>query len=131
MGQKERKPYEFSRLAEELIGELRGIPPEGPSRMRRRPTKGLGLLVEELLAKYKVGRSTLEDSIRAAWPDIVGQANAQYSIPVNIDEKQILHVSFSHSMVHSNLKLMKLPILEKVRALPLCSQLRDIRFRHG
>lgn len=124
-------PEEFSRLAQELIGDLRGIPFSEPARMRRRPTKDLGPLMEAVLAKHHIGTENLAEDIRAHWAQVVGPANAQFSHPILLDDKQILHVSYSHSMVHSNLKLMKPTILERLRALPRCGSIKDIRLRLG
>lgn len=127
----EKHLHEFSRLAQTLIGDLRGVAFNEPLRMRRRPTKGLGPLMDELLAKHQIGQSTLEDSIREQWAGIVGPANAQFSHPFKVDEKNILQVVYSHAMVHSNLLLQRHSILAKVKALPRCSMIKDIRFRLG
>lgn len=99
--------------------------------MRRRPTREMGGLVDEMLAKHHIGINSLEDSIREQWAGIVGPANAQYSHPLHIDERSVLHVIYSHSMVHSNLMLQKQGILAKLRALPHCSTIKDVRFRLG
>ena len=45
------EPKEFSKIAQELIGDLRGIPFDEPRNMRRRPTKPMAPLIEELLVK--------------------------------------------------------------------------------
>ena len=125
------EPYAFSRLAEELIGDFRKLPFDEPAAMRRRATKPVASVIEELIAKYKIGTTAIEDSIRAEWPALVGQANAQYSIPMNVDDRSILMVGYSHSMVHTNLSMMKPTILAKVKALPNCGHIKDIRFKHA
>ena len=42
------QPHQFSKLAEELIGDLRHVPFAEPRRQVKRPTQPLGALVEEL-----------------------------------------------------------------------------------
>lgn len=128
---KEALPPEFSRLAQELIGDFRGLAFHEPKRMRRRPTKDMGPLMDQTLSKFHIGRNTIEDSIREQWAGIVGQANAQFCHPFLLDEKDVLHVVYSHAMVHSNLMLMKKTILAKLKELPRCSTIRDLRFKLG
>lgn len=127
----DKQPHEFSRVAQELIGDLRGVAFDEPKKMRRRPTKDMAPLLDELLSKFNIGRSTVEDCIREQWAGIVGPANAQYSHPVNVDERNVLHIVYAHAMVHSNLMLQKQLILSRVRALPRCSTIKDVRFRLG
>ena len=67
-------PPKLSRAAEELTGDLRGIPFREPARMKRRPTKGMAPLVEELLVKYQIGRNSPEQAIRDRWPELVSKS---------------------------------------------------------
>ena len=83
-------PPRFSKVAETLISDLRGLPSDDPARARRRPTKSLATLVEELLQKHKVGREAPEHTIRENWPAIVGSANATYSHPVVIERNRLI-----------------------------------------
>jgi len=131
MKEKQPQPYEFSRIAQEMIGDLRHVPFNEPQKMRRRPTRDAAALMDELIGKFKIGQTSIEDAIRAAWPGMVGHANAQYSLPANIDAKNNLVVLYSHSMVHSNLSLLRPGLLLKIRELPNCGHIRDIKFRLG
>jgi hypothetical protein len=125
------QPHDFSRLAQELIGDLRGMAFREPARMRRRATRDMAPLMDELLSKHQIGQSSLEDGIREQWAGIVGPANAQYSHPFKVDEKNVLHIVYAHAMVHSNLQLQRASILAKIKALPRCSMIRELRFRLG
>src|ERR1043165_8371925 len=95
------EPQKFSRQAEKLIADLRRIPDETPDRMKKRPTKELGSLVEDLLVKHQIGRESPEQTIRDNWPQIVGPANAQYSHAAQIDGRGRLAVLVSHAGARS------------------------------
>jgi hypothetical protein len=125
------EPQEFSKGAQELIGEFRGIPFTEPRRMHRRPTIGVAPLIETLLVKYQVGRHSCEQTIRDHWPEIVGEANAAYSHPVRIERGRTLLVLVSHSVVRNELFMHREPILEKVKKLPGCEEVQQINFRAG
>jgi hypothetical protein len=126
---KEKDTPSFSRIAEEMIGDFRGIPFREPSRMRKRPTRDLDDLMHELLAKYRVGQHSPEDSIREKWAEIVGGPNAAYSHPYLIDPKSRLIIQVSHAMVRSNLSMDQTRILAAVQALPGCANVKQLLFR--
>lgn len=127
----ERQPHTFSRLAEELIGDLRGLPYNEPRRQVKRATKPLPELLEELLNKFQVGRDTPEHRIREQWTAIVGPANAGYSHPVQIDARGQLLVLTSHSVVRNELFHHRETILTRIRALPGCVGVKKLHIRSG
>ena len=125
------EPQPFSKTAEEMIGDLRGIPFREPRRMTRRPTKAVAPLIEELLVKYQIGRHSPEQTIRDHWVEMVGAANAAYSHPVRIDRGRSLFVLVSHSVVRNELFLHRETILEKIQKLPACDHVRQLLLRAG
>ncbi len=125
------EPKEFSKAAQELIGDLRGIPFDEPRNMKRRPTKPMAPLIEELLVKYQVGRHSPEQTIRDHWVEMVGAANAAYSHPVRIDRGRSLFVLVSHSVVRNELFMHRTAILEKIQKLPGCDHVREVNLRAG
>ncbi len=125
------EPQEFSKAAQELIGDFRKVPYREPRRMRRRPTRAMAPLIEELLVKYQVGRHSCEQTIRDHWAEIVGAANASYSHPLRIERSHSLLVLVSHSVVRSELNLHREAILAKVQALPGCGHVRQLNFAAG
>ena len=125
------EPEKFSRAAERLIGDFRRIPVNEPRKMRRRPTKEMAPLIEELLVKYQIGRHSTEQTIRDHWVEIVGAPNAAYSHPLRIDRSRCLLVLVSHSVVRSELNLHREAILAKVRELPGCGELKELSFAAG
>lgn len=125
------EPHEFSHATEKMIGDFRHVPYVVPRKMRRRPTQAMAPLIEELLAKFQIGRHSNEQTIRDHWPEIVGTANAAYSHPVRIERSRSLLVLVSHSVVRSELYLHRVAILEKIRKLPGCDQVRELFLAAG
>jgi hypothetical protein len=125
------EPHPFSKAAEQLIGDFRGIPFTEPAKMRRRATTSIAPLIETLLVKYQIGRNSTEQIIRDRWPEIVGAANAAYSHPVRIDRGRSLMILVSHSVVRNELFLHRELILERIRKLPACDELRELNLRTG
>ncbi|MBI5380305.1 MAG: DUF721 domain-containing protein [Opitutae bacterium] len=125
------EPYRFSRLAEELIGDLRGVPFHEPARMKRRPTRDLSPLIHELLAKHHIGQHSPEDSIREHWVEIVGAANAAYAHAAQIDARCRLVILASHSVVRNELFLHRQSILPKIQQLPGCGHVKSLLIRAG
>ncbi|MFI5355949.1 MAG: DUF721 domain-containing protein [Opitutales bacterium] len=120
----------FSRLAEELIGDLRQVPFQEPRRQIKRPTKAMDAVLEELLVKYQVGRDSPEHAIRAKWSELVGPANAAYSHPVRIERGRLL-VLASHAVVRNELFMHRESIVEKIRQIPGCKEVRNLNLRAG
>lgn len=127
----ENEPHSFSKLAEELIGEFRGVPGQQPRRQRRRPTRPLAQLVEDLLVKHQIGRESPEHTIREHWATVVGAANAHYSHALSIDPRGRLIVIASHSVVRQEITLHRHTILSRIRDLPGCGHVRSLAVRAG
>ncbi len=125
------EPAKFSRVAERMIADLRRLPETTPPRMRRRPTRELAGLVEELLIKHQVGRPSVEQTIRDRWPELVGAANAAYSHAAQLDPRGKLAVLVTHSVVRNELFLNREMIVDRIRALPGCGGVRSLQFRNG
>ena len=123
------EPKEFSRAVQNLIADLRDLPGE-KSRARNRKTTDLASLVDELLVKYRISHDSLEHSIREKWPELVGVANASYSHPLTV-EKKLLIVLVSHAVVRNELFMHKDSILEKLRKLPGCTEIKGLALRSG
>jgi hypothetical protein len=128
---KSDEPFQFSKLAEELIGDLRGVPNEIPPRQRKRPTKPLADLVEQLLIKHQIGRASPEQTIRDHWTELVGSANAHYSHAVIIDPRGKLVIIASHAVVRQELTMHRRTIVARIRELPGCEHVKDLSIRAG
>lgn len=123
------EPKEFSRAVENLIADLRQVPGDRSRSKRRKPTE-VGALIDELLVKYRISHDSLEHSIREKWTELVGEANATYSHPLTV-ERNLLVVLVSHSVVRNELFLHRDSILQKLRKLPGCADIRGLALRAG
>ncbi|HVW21567.1 MAG TPA: DciA family protein [Opitutaceae bacterium] len=123
---------QFSKRAEEAIGQFRGVPSPDPPRMKRRPTQDMAALVESIKAKHHLGSAAPADVIRERWEQIVGPANAAYSHAAQFDQDgRRLLILASHSVVRSELYLHRQHILDKIRGLPGCGQIKFLLIRAG
>jgi len=125
-------PHQFSRIAEELVGDLRGVEYDEPRRSKKRPTRDLGAVVEELLQKHQIGRAAPEHTIREHWLEVVGAANASYSHAVRLErDGRMLIIACTHSVVRNELFLHRAEILARVQKLSGCGDVKDLRVRGG
>ena len=124
------EPHVFSRLAEELVGDLRGVEFDEPRRSRKRPTRGLAALVEELLVTHQLGRPSAEQTIRDHWPALVGSANAAYAHAARIERGRLL-VLCSHSVVRNELFHAREEIVRRIHELPGCESVKSLLLRAG
>jgi hypothetical protein len=124
------EPHQFSKLAEELVGDLRGIASNYPPRAKKRPTQPVAAVVEQLLQQYQIGRESPEHTIRERWPEIVGPANASYSHPARIEHNRLV-VLAAHSVVRNELFMHREEIVTRIRQLPGCSGIKSLNIRPG
>lgn len=124
------QPPHFSKIAEQLIGDLRGLSPEDPARSKRRPTQSLSTVVEQLLQKHQIGRESPEHTIRDHWKSIVGAANASYSHPGMIERNRLI-VLAHHAVVRNELFHHRDAIVARIRQLPGCDHVKAIHLRAG
>jgi hypothetical protein len=124
------QPHQFSKIAEALVCDLRGVPSEEPKRAKHRPTQALSAVVEHLLQAHKIGRDAPEHTIRDHWLDIVGSASAAYSHPARL-ERNMLTVLAAHAVVRNELFHHRDEIVARIRKLPGCDQVKAISLRVG
>ncbi len=126
------EPHVFSKIAESLVADLRGVSEEVPRKQRLRATKPLATVVEELAQKYQIGRAAPEDAIRDNWVAIVGPANASYSHPARLEKDgKVLIVLAAHAVVRNELFHHRDQIAERIRALPGCGGVGRIHLLAG
>ena len=124
------QPHPFSKLAEELVGDLRGVEYDEPRRSHQRPTKDLAAVVEELMVKHQIGRPSPEQTIRDHWVALVGPANASYSHAARIERGRLI-VLAAHSVVRNELFLHREEIVQRIRQLPGGETVRSLNIRAG
>jgi len=125
-----KEPYQFSKVAEGLVSDLRGIASEDPPRAKRRLTQPLADIVEQLLQKHQIGRESPEHTIRESWKTIVGPANASYSHPAMIERNQLV-VLAAHAVVRNELFHHREEIVARIKKLPGCAHVKAIFLRAG
>lgn len=113
-----------------MIAAFRGLP-EIESRAKHREVRELGPLVDQILDKYQIGRSSPEERLRENWAGIVGSANASYSHPLQIARGGTLQILTSHAVVRSELQLHNDEILARVQAISGCEGVKRLSIRHG
>jgi len=125
------EPHTFSKLAEELVGDFRGVAFDEPRRSKKRPTLALAGLVESILTQHQIGRDSAEHTIRAQWPALVGPANAAYSHAVRIEREKRLVVHVAHSVVRNELFMHRSEIVARIQQLPGCAGIKELNLRAG
>jgi hypothetical protein len=126
------EPPHFSRAAERLIADLRGVPDTDPRRQKLRPTRELAGVIDELVTKYQIGRESPEQVIRDHWTELVGPANAAYSHAARLEQDgRKLVVLAAHAVVRNELFFHRDTLLERVRQLPGCRGIKLIQLRAG
>jgi hypothetical protein len=124
------QPHQFSRLAEELVGDLRGVPFDEPRRSRKRATQPIASVLDQLLQRHEIGRSSPEQSIRDHWVELVGSSNASYSHPARIERHQLI-VLAAHAVVRNELFHHRAEIVARIRLLPGCDHVKLLNLRAG
>ncbi|MSU51717.1 MAG: DUF721 domain-containing protein [Opitutus sp.] len=124
------QPHQFSKVAEELVGDFRGVSFDEPRRSKKRAAQSLSVVVEQLLQKYQIGRESPEHTIREHWKALVGEANASYSHPAMI-ERNMLAVLASHAVVRNELFHHRAEIVARIRKLPGCGHVKALNLRAG
>ena len=131
MPEQPQPPHTFSKLAEKLVGDLRGgIEAEEPRRSVKRPTRNLADVVDQLLTKHQIGRESPEQTIRDHWAEIVGHANASYSHAANIERNRLV-VLASHAVVRNELFHHREEIVARIRKLRGCEAVKSLLLRAG
>lgn len=124
-----KKAYKFSRQAENLIANLRGVPenytPIG------REIRDMGGVLDRILDRYKIGVETLEDRIRENWVQIVGLANANYCNPVRIEQENTLIIAVSNPVIRQELQFNQSLLLKNLRSIENGGRIRYVVFRSG
>ena len=123
-------PHSFSKLAEELVGDLRGVPSDEPRRSKKRATQSLATVVEKLMIQHQIGRPSVEQTIRDRWPELVGAANAAYSHAARL-ERNRLTVFVAHSVVRNELFLHRDEIVARIRQVPGAENIKSLNLRVG
>ncbi|MEX2382104.1 MAG: DUF721 domain-containing protein [Opitutales bacterium] len=120
----------FPRHVENLIASLRGFPPDR-SRSRLRETAPIGQLISGVIEKYRIGMPSIEETIMQNWDRVVGPANTGFVNLLKIENERRVLVAVSNPIVRQELFFHRKLILERIKALPGCGQIRELVLRAG
>ncbi len=120
----------FSRDVENLIAALRGLPEDRTRSILREPRSSEDLMAD-LTRSYRLDGRTPEEAIQENWAQLVGNANAEYSRLMRIDERRRAIIGVSNPIVRQELFFHRKEVLQRLRALPGCGGIRTILLRAG
>lgn len=123
------KAYKFSRHAENLIANLRGVPENYSPIVRE--TRDMGVIFDKIIERYKIGVESLEDRIRENWAEIVGPANANHCSPVRIERESVLIIAVSNPIIRQELQFNQSILLKNLRSIQDGRRIRSVVFRSG
>ena len=128
----DQTPPNFSKLAEELIGDFRGVETSEPRRQVKRATKSAADVIEALVNKYHLGdEASPEQAIRERWPELVTPTLAAYSHVVEITASGWLMVIVSNAVAKQELSNNRRLFLRNIKAVPGCGHIKGLNLRAG
>ena len=127
----DREARQFSKLAEELIADFRGVVFDEPRRQVKRPTKTAGDVMEGLVHKYHLTDASPVQVLRDRWGEMVTPTLAAYSHVVEISNSGWLVVMVSNSVAKQELTNNRRLFLPRIKAVPGCGTIKGMTFRAG
>ena len=115
----------FTRKAENLIANFRGVP-ENFTSIYKRDIIQIDSAIEVILQKYKIGPNSIEDTLMHYWRDIVGEQTAHRCRPQRILNDKRLVIVTSNPVIRQELLFKKRAILKKLHSIPECKDIKDI-----
>jgi hypothetical protein len=127
----EQIPPQLSKLAEELIGDLRGIATVAPRRQVKRATRPASDFIAALINKFHIGESSPAQALRDKWGEIVTPTLAAYSHVAEIAESGWLVVIVSNSVAKQELSNNRRLFLARIKKTPGCEHIKGMNLRAG
>jgi len=121
---------QFSRHVENLIANLRSLP-EDKGRSIVRHTYRSDALMEVILERYRIGQTRPEEIIMRHWRSIIGEAFASRCSPRRLDRGHRLIISVATPTLRQELVFQKSMLLNRIRRLKGCEEIREIVFQVG
>lgn len=117
----------FTKNTEDMIADFRGLPRTVTYASRKQPVALDNLLVV-LKEQYKLESPTPERSLVESWQEIFGNLAGRCH-PVRIKEGHTLIISVTNQTLRSELQFQKRAILQRIRKLEHCHNIRELRIR--
>ena len=118
----------FSKRAEDLIADFRGLPRVVTGSSRREPAPLEGLLAR-LQEEYKLDQLSPERNLVENWERVFGPGLAARCHPVRIKDDRALVISVTNQTLRSELQFRKRAILQRIRKLERCEGIRELVIR--
>lgn len=120
----------FSPREERLIASFRNAP-EDTTLLGDQGTASFGSLMETLVEKYHIGKSTPEEAIQENWARIVGPGFAGRCRPERIDRSGALIVQVPNATVRRELIFSEGRILTALGSIPGCGHIHRVVLKAG
>ncbi|MGB0370437.1 MAG: DUF721 domain-containing protein [Opitutales bacterium] len=120
----------FSKSAIKTIADFKGVSYK-PTRARMRSTMEIENLVDVLFKQYGIEQTKPERVLMEHWRDIMGGRFAHRCSPVKITTQGVLLIATSNASLRNEILFQKATILKKIKAIPECDAIRDIRLQSG
>lgn len=116
---------------ENLVANFRGLP-EYSSRSWPRPTRTVSEIIPDVLVRWKIAEQTPQEILLERWEEVVGNPGlAQVCQPRRIDAGWVLWVAVSDPIIRQELFFRRRQLLTKIKKLPGCGVIRDLKLCPG
>ena len=120
----------FTAREEELIASFRNVP-EDSVLLGDFGATSFGSLLETIVEKYHIGKSTPEEAIQENWVRIVGPQFARRCRPERVDPSGALIVQVPNATVRRELIFSEGRILTALGSLPGCQHINRVVLKAG
>jgi hypothetical protein len=120
----------FNRQIESLIASFRHLP-EDAANVPDMGAKAMGSLMESLVERYHIGRSTPEEAVQENWSRIVGPEFAARSRPERIDGSGTLIVQVPNATVRREMIFQEDRILTALGSMEACQHIHRVVLKAG
>lgn len=118
--------FNFSKRFRNLIANFRELPEENTFSVLRKP-KTIGFAIQRVMQE-SMSTKTTKDIIQENWSKIIGEKFDKRTIPTKITDDNVLVVTCQNVVIRSEMAFLKPSIIDKVRSLPRCESITDVKF---
>lgn len=117
----------FSRIAENLVAALRGLP-ANPSRSRLKSEISIREALESILKKHPI-HASIEVILAENWKYLLGPALSARSIPEGLSGNGNLIIRVSSAAIRTELQFQEKELIKKINSLKGCESIQGLIFR--
>ena len=120
-----KKKGRFSRNVVNLLANLRGLP-EDKSRSTSRASVSIDDAVTQAFQNLRLDKPVPEDAIIASWHKLLPAKLAKRCAPLRVVEDSRLIIQCESAVIKTEARFFEKSLLEKIRQLPGCRQVKSI-----